>query len=615
MKSKKFLAALAALTAVSAVATTGLTAKADEEVVYEVAPEAVAPVVEAPAPVAAPAPAPVAPVVSEPTVVEPSTPAPTVVTVDETPAAQEAPAVDTSAAATDATAAPAADATATDAAVADDATAATEAVDEAVAKEAIPDADTGWIGDTANPNWSGYSTDDTKGYTPQQLAEMAKKAETSVEKNAAVDYKKIYQKYVDETLIKDIEGGQAALTPDKTNPSKDYVRKEMLGLVTVQVHDFGNDGIEELVAVTREQVRTEDKNKGAADFMLNLFQYDRASDSTKLVGRQTLGTYDLTYAGFARIDDSNDGANTSTLNGGSFNTAYMGDRAYTDSNMMKGENDSTFQLSIIGDSIYFVQEQLTDIATELNDKDPNANRITHKIFQVDTRKNVDFGTPKDAVYGKDVVGGAIANPYILNINKTTATEYLPTPKTNGIGAVDPDEMFVKGTSTIDAEAAKYTGNLLYVNETRYQKITGQTYNAALYGTPQFKDELAATTQIRKQFDTMKVPVNYLYLVDDVYDKDSIYLDVRFAQRDVDMLMQYNTSPNFTTIDFTGNRGNAHPAGTSEKKSGSSSNGGSSNGGATTSSPNTGDSRVPVAAGAAAVAAAAAAVAFVSKKRG
>ena len=454
---------------------------------------------------------------------------------------------------------------------------------------------------------------------------MAKKAETSVEKNAAVDYKKIYQKYVDETLIKDIEsalelkdvnGGQAKLAPDKTNPNKDYVRKELLGLVTVERYDFGNDGIEELVAVTREQVRTEDKNKGAADFMLNLFQYDRASDSTKLVGRQTLGTYDLTYAGFARIDDSNDGANTSTLtSAGKFNTDYMGDRAYTDSNMMKGENDSTFQLSIIGDSIYFVQEQLTDIATELNDKDPNANRITHKIFQVDTRKNVDFGTPKDAVYGKDVVGGAIANPYILNINKTTATEYLPTPKTNGVGAVDPDAMFVNGKSTIDAEARNYTGNLLYVNETRYQKITGQTYDPALYGTPQFKDELAATTQIRKQFDTMKVPVNYLYLVDDVYDKDSIYLDVRFAQRDVDMLMQYNTSPNFTTIDFTGNRGNAHPAGTSEKKSGSSSNGGSSNGGATTSSPNTGDSRVPVAAGAAAVAAAAAAVAFVSKKRG
>lgn len=563
MKSKKFLAALAAVAAVSAVATTGLTAQADEEVAVEAAPEAAPVVVETPA-----APVVAAPVVAEPVVAEPVAapePAETVVTVDETPAAES---VATEAAAAEAVAT---EATATEATTAEETVAteeATEAEAEEVVTDEVPDAE---------------KLEDHNGYNMKQLADLSTEATITQETKKAVDYNKIYTDYVNDTVVKKID--VAALEPDTKNPDKDYVRKELLGLVSAQIYDFGQDGVDELVTVTREQIDKGngegiDKNGAAvskvADFMVNVYQYDRDNDAVNLIGRQSLGTYDLTYAGYSRP---------------------WGTSAYSDFGSLAGENDSQFQLAIVGDSIYFVQEQNTDLKSQ-DDNDPNANRITHKIFTVDASKVYDSANDKyvtrnlaasygygsaDDVYGKNVTGGAVSSPYVLNINRTTVTD-------NKDG-------------------------LLYVNGDRYKKLTGNDFT----GTAEFATQQAVTGYIRDQFATMKVPVNYAFLVDDVYNDDTIYMDVRFAQDDVTMLTQYNTSPNFTTIDFTGIRGGSHPAGTSEKKSSSSSsNGGSSsssNNGGTTSSPNTGDSRVPVAAGAAAVAAAAAAVAFVSKKRG
>ncbi len=533
--------------------------------------------------------------ISEPVVTESVAapePADTVVAVDETPAVSAVEDV------------PAEEAAATEAVADAEAEEATEEVAEEEVTEEIPDAE---------------ALEDHNGYNMAELAKISTEATITQEKKKAIDYSQIYADYVNDEIVKNIEGGIAALQPDTANPDKDYVRKELLGLVSAQVYDFGNDGIDELVTVTREQVKDVEIDNGVskatykgvdtnntASFMLNLYQYNSKDKKVELIGRQTLGSYDLTYAGYSRLFGG-DLTGTNPYN------------AYTEMDSLEGENDSQFQLAIVGDSIYFVQEQNTDLKSQ-DDNNPNANRITHKVFTVDTKNAGSFSGISDIA--KTQVGGAISNPYVLNINRTTATEYIPKNTFSGVQNINTQVAAFRNAAynANESTTGAYTKRLLYVNEYRYKDVTGNDFSADHPGEVSVfteKSQQAATEYIRNKFKDMKVPVNQLFLVDDVYNDDTIYLDVRFAQEDVTMLTQYETSPKFKTVDFTPVHGNAvHPAGTSEGKSGSSNGGSSSSSnGGTTSSPNTGDSRVPVAAGAAAVAAAAAAVAFVSKKRG
>lgn len=538
MKSKKFLAAIAAVAAVSAVATTGLVAQAEEEntASVDVAPEVSSQVDETPV-------TPPAPVVEKSVEENVSVPEPTVLTVDEpkeeeqktesvdvknndnvdaqettAPAAQTAPvATTTKAAATTKTAATATTqaATATTKATTGtyvaytNATKSTVATTEAVAGGTATGTGvntTGVADGTASTTTTvAFTTVATKSNSSSSSTKTVAESEKADEKKT-IDYNKIYTDYVNDDILKNIEGGLASLEPNVKNPEKDYVRKELLGLVSAQIYDFGGDGVEELLTVTREQIDEEDKENDAASFLLNLYQYDKEADAVKKIGDEVLGSFSLKTEGdFAKI-----------------------------------EEDYKFQLAIVGDSIYFVEDQ---------------NDVTSRtVFGVDTKDTND----------------AIKHSYSLMSGE--------------VGVTDTEK------------------GVLYVNKDKYKEVNGVEYSGQ---EPAFETADEASAYIRQQLDTLKVPVNDAKLVD---SKDGVSVDVDFDQKKVTMLTQYEAAPKFKTVDFTGLRGNSHPAGTSEKKNDSSSKDGA------TSSPKTGDSRVPVAAGAAAVAAAAAAVAFVTKKK-
>jgi hypothetical protein len=512
MKSKKFLAALAAVVAVSAVATTGLVAQADEEFGADAAPEVAAPaevvsqVEETPvtpsAPVVASKSEEVEVSVPEPVVVANDTEQDTVAAVDDNSGVEAQDATD--AVSTDV--AP----TATTAVAGTTAAAAgtTTTVATGVTTTLATNATTATNGTTATAI-TNPSLDDVETTAATTTATVATKTETKTETKTAIDYNKIYSDYVNNDIIKNIEGGLASLEPQMKNPEKDYVRKELLGLVSAQVYDFGGDGVKELLTVTREQCHDYSKETESACFLMNLYQYDEGEKAVKKIGQEDIGIYSLS----------------------------------TEGPFAESEKDSKFQLAIVGDSIYFVEDQ--------NDTTRRA------VYEVDTKNTED----------------AINWAY---------------------------ELYSNGAAIYDTE----TEAPLYINKDKYKEMTGSDYT---YDEPVFSTADELNAYIRDQFNSMKVPVNDVKLVDS--KKDGVSVDLKFDDKKVTMLTQYEAAPKFKTVDFTGLRGTSKPAGTSEKKNDSKKDDG------TTSSPKTGDSRVPVAAGAAAVAAAAAAVAFVTKKRG